>query len=192
MEHGAKLNLFLRGWWLKWEIMAVNTPPPSLNFCSSSSKAKAEARWIRSCINAHTLQIPCSQQITLTICTLNKLAHTLISGRWCLLAFHPSSWAVERLNNLYRNISCFLFRFLSRNILQVFKKWFKIPQWYSQVAQGVWSHRGRKFDHLLPTLMLICGVLGRKSVAYLGYLCCRAEEWFARGWYLIKSRSYGR
>jgi hypothetical protein len=32
----------------------------------------------------------------------------------------------------------------------------------------------------------------RKSVAYLGYLCCRAEEWFARGWYLNKSRCYGR
>ena len=39
----------------------------------------------------------------------------------------------------------------------------------------------KKFDHLLPTLRLICGVLGRRRVAYLGYLCCRAEEWFARG-----------
>ena len=114
----------------------VRQHPPCLNFCSSSSKAKAEARWIRSCINAHTLQIPCSQQITLTICTLNKLAHTLVSGIWCLFAFHPS-WAVGRSNNLHRNISCFLFRFLSRNILQIFKKCFKIPQWYSQVAQGV-------------------------------------------------------
>ena len=40
--------------------------PPSLNFCSSSSKAKLEARWIRSCINAHTLQKPYAQHITLT------------------------------------------------------------------------------------------------------------------------------
>ena len=47
-----------------------------------------------------------------------------------------------------------------------------------------------QFDHLLPTLRLICGVLGSESVAYLGYLCCRAEEWFARGWYSIKPRSY--
>ena len=39
----------------------------------------------------------------------------------------------------------------------------------------------RNFNHLLPTLRLICGVLGRRSVAYLGYLCCQAEEWFARG-----------
>ena len=39
----------------------------------------------------------------------------------------------------------------------------------------------RQFDHLLPTLRLICGVLGRESVAYLGYLFCRAKEWFARG-----------
>ena len=41
-------------------------PPPSLNFCSSSSKAKAESQWIRSCINAHTLQKPYAQHITLT------------------------------------------------------------------------------------------------------------------------------
>ena len=48
------------------------------------------------------------------------------------------------------------------------------------------------FDHLLSTLRLICGVLGRKSVAYLGYLCCRAKEWFIRGMYSIKFWSYGR
>jgi len=28
-------------------------------------------------------------------------------------------------------------------------------------------------------------------MTYLDYLCCRAEEWFARGRYLIKFRSYG-
>ena len=48
------------------------------------------------------------------------------------------------------------------------------------------------FDHLHHTLRLISRVLGMKSVAYLGYLCCRDEEWFARGQYSIKSRSYGR
>ena len=32
--------------------------------------------------------------------------------------------------------------------------------------------------------------MGRKSVTYLDYLCCQAEEWFARGRYLIKFRSY--
>jgi len=41
-------------------------PPPSLNFCLSLSKAKAEARWIRSCINAHTLQKPYAQHNTVT------------------------------------------------------------------------------------------------------------------------------
>ena len=50
--------------------------PPSLNFCSSSSKAKAEARWIKSCINAQTLQKPYAQHITLPICTVNNMAHT--------------------------------------------------------------------------------------------------------------------
>ena len=39
--------------------------PPSLNFCSSSTKAKAEVWWIRSCINAHTLQKPYVQHNTL-------------------------------------------------------------------------------------------------------------------------------
>ena len=41
-------------------------PPPSLNFFSSSSKAKVEARWIRSCINANTIQKPYAQHSTLT------------------------------------------------------------------------------------------------------------------------------
>ena len=70
--------------------------PPSLNFCSSSSKAKAEARWIRSCINAQTLQKPYAQHITLTICTLNKLAHTLVSGDGAYLHFIPR---LERLRD---------------------------------------------------------------------------------------------
>jgi hypothetical protein len=39
MEHDAKLYLFLRSWQKKCDLMAVNTPP-SLNSCSSSSKAK--------------------------------------------------------------------------------------------------------------------------------------------------------
>jgi len=50
--------------------------PPSLNFCSSSSKAQTEARWIRSCIVVHTLQVPCAQHITRPVCTMSKLAHT--------------------------------------------------------------------------------------------------------------------
>ena len=52
-------------------------------------------------------------------------------------------------------------------------------------------HQDQGLDHLLPNLRLISGVMGRKSMTYLVYLCCRAEEWFARGRYLIKFRSYG-
>ena len=59
------------------------------------------------------------------------------------------------------------------------------------IAQGVWSSPWSKLDQHLPILRLISGVLGRKSVTYLDYLCCRAEEWFARGTYLVKFRSYG-
>jgi hypothetical protein len=45
------------------------------------------------------------------------------------------------------------------------------------------------FDHLLPTSKAdMWSFMGRKSVAYLGYLCCQAEEWFARGWYPILFR----
>ena len=117
--------------------------PPSLNFCSSSSKAKAEARWVRSCIDAHTLQIPCSQQINLTMCTLNKLAHTLVSGRWCLFAFHPSSWAVERLNNIHRNISCLLFRFLSRSFCKFFKNGLRFPIGTLKSLKVYDPHHGR-------------------------------------------------
>ena len=69
----------------------------------------------------------CTTYYSNPICTLNKLAHTLVSGRWCLLAFHPSSWAVERLNNLHRNISCLLFRFLSRSFASFFKSGLKFP-----------------------------------------------------------------
>ena len=59
------------------------------------------------------------------------------------------------------------------------------------IAHGVWSSPWSKLDQHLPILRLISGVFGRKSVTYLDYLYCRAEEWFARGRYLIKFRSYG-
>ena len=59
------------------------------------------------------------------------------------------------------------------------------------IAQGVWSSPRSKLDQLLPNLRLISGVMGRKSVTYLDYLYCWAEEWFARGGYLIKFQSYG-
>ena len=52
-------------------------------------------------------------------------------------------------------------------------------------------HQGQKLDHLLPNLRLISRVMGRKSMTYLDYLCCRAEEFFTRARYLIKFRSYG-
>ena len=59
------------------------------------------------------------------------------------------------------------------------------------IAQSVWSSPWSKLDQFLPILRLIYGVIGRKSVTYPDYLCCQAEEWFARGKYLIKFRSYG-
>ena len=67
----------------------------------------------------------------------------------------------------------------------------KVPRRYSQSLKVYDPHQGRELDQLLPNLRLISGAMGRKSVTYLVYLCCRAEEWFARGRYLIKFRSYG-
>ena len=65
MEHDAKAQFIPEKLMVKmWNNGRQH--PPSLNFCSSSSKDKDEARWIRSCINAHMLHKPYAQLITLT------------------------------------------------------------------------------------------------------------------------------
>ena len=151
--------------------MTINTPP-SLNFCSFSSKAYTEARWIRSCINVCPLQVPCAQHITLSICMSSKLAHT-----YFLLLMGPISHFIPCLERLvdWTTFTGIFFRFPvqvhSRNICKFCTSMVKVPRRYSQ-AQGVWSSPWSKFDQLLPILRLISGVLGRKSVAYLDYLYC--------------------
>ena len=104
---------------------------------------------------------------------MSKLAHTLVSGRWCLFAFHPSSWAVERLNNLHRNIFCFMFRFLARSFGRFFKRSSCSPMVLSSRSRCMILTMVGQFDHLLPTLRLICGVLGRKSIPWLPVLPSR-------------------
>ena len=140
----CNVQLFLRSWRSKWEIMAVNTPPPSLNFCLSSSKAKAEARWIRSCINAQTLQKPYAQHITLTICTLNKLAHTLLSGDGAYTHFIP------RLGRL-RDWITFTRIFPAAcsgsylGVLHVFKNGLRFPVGVLKLLKVYDPHHGQEF-----------------------------------------------
>ena len=160
MECSVKLDLFLGSWQLECEIMAVNTPP-SLNFCSSSSKAQTEARWIRSCVNVHTLQVPCAQQLIPYVLSVSWLIPKVLEdGAYSFII--PRSWAVEGLNNLDRNVFYCLFRFLARSFARLFfQKRFRFPQWYSRVTQGVWSSHGVGVLTLFFLLLrLICGVHG--------------------------------
>ena len=61
--------------------------PPSLNFSSSSSKVKAEARWIKSCINAQTLQKPYAQHINLAHCWRSLAPRFVYRKRTVRVAF---------------------------------------------------------------------------------------------------------
>jgi hypothetical protein len=112
---------------------------------------------------------------------------------WGLSAFYPLPWAVERLNNFHRSFPASCSGSFLRFFCKFSKGWFKITQWCSQSRSrcivltmiGNW-----------PSSSCFQGwyveFIGRKSIAYLGYLCCRAKDWFTRDWYLIKSWSYGR
>ena len=64
-ETWCKTHFILEKLTIKMGNNGRQHPPPSLNFCPSSSKAKAEALWIKSCINAHTLRKPYAQHNTL-------------------------------------------------------------------------------------------------------------------------------
>jgi hypothetical protein len=124
---------------------------------------------------------------------MSKLAHTYGSGGWGVFVFIPWSWAVEGLNNLHRNVFCYLFKFLARSFSHNFSKEVQVPQWYSRVTQGVWSSRRvRVLTLFFPTSKadMWSSWVG-KSIAYLGYLYCWAEWWTTKDWNLAKFRSYG-
>ena len=55
------------------------------------------------------------------------------------LFFISRSWAVVGLNNLHRNVLCYLFRFPPRIFARIFSKEVQVSQWYSWVTQSVWS-----------------------------------------------------
>ena len=90
--------------------------------------------------------------------------------------FIPRSWAVVRLNNLHRNVPCYLFRFPARIFARIFQKRFRFPNGTLESLKvydpHLWSRYLTMF--FLP-LKLICGVMGRKMFAYLDYLYFSAE-----------------
>ena len=87
--------------------------------------------------------------------------------------FIPLSWAVVGLNNFHRNVPCYLFRFPAQIFIRVFQKRFRFPNGTLESLKVydplIWS---RNMTIFFLSLKLICGVLGRKMYAYLGYLYC--------------------
>ena len=130
--------------------MVINTPP-SLNFCSSSSKAQTKARWIRSCINVHTCRYLVHSillvQYVLWVSWL--IPKVLEDGAYSF--FIPRSWAVEGLNNLHRNVFCCLFRFLARSFVRFFKRSLGFPMVLSSLSRCIILTSGQSFDPLFPT-----------------------------------------
>jgi hypothetical protein len=192
MEHSAKLCLFPRSWRIQCVLMDVNTPP-SLDFCSFSSKATTLGlvdQELRRCSHsASTLSTtyysnPYVLEYVGSYIGFRSVGLTRISS------LVLGSWETEPTSLEYFMLTVQVLY----QILQVFKRGLRFS------PHLVLSNRTRCivltmvwiFYHLVPTLRLICGVMGRKSVEHLGYLYCRTEEWFAWGCYSIKSRSYGR
>jgi hypothetical protein len=70
----------------------------------------------------------------------------------------PLSWAVEGLNNLHRNISCCLFRFLTRNFASFFQKRFRIPKGTLESVKVYASLMVGVLTIFFLLLRLICGV----------------------------------
>ena len=65
--------------------------------------------------------------------------------------FIPRSWAVVGLNNLHRNVPCYLFSSQLGFLQEFFSKGVQVSQWFSRVSQDVWSsHMVEKYDHLFP------------------------------------------
>ena len=96
--------------------------------------------------------------------------------------FIPRSWAVVGLNNLHRNVLCYLFRFLAWIFARISQKRFRFPndtlESLNVYDPHLWS---RYMTMFFLSLKLICGVMGWKMFAYLGNLYCSAEGWSMLG-----------
>ena len=135
-EHDSMLNLFLRSWRSKWEIMAVNTPKLKLLLVLEQSRSwgsvdqelhqcsyLAETLYTTYYSNSYVLWIswfiPCFLEMGLT-----RISSLVLGG-----------WEIEPSPEYFLPPV----QFPISEFCKFFQKWFKIPRWYSQVAQGVWS-----------------------------------------------------
>ena len=77
------------------------------------------------------------------------------------LFFIPRSWAVVGLNNLHRNVPCYLFRFPARIFTNIFKKRFRFPNGTLKSLKVCDPHLWSKYlTMFFLSLKLICGVYG--------------------------------
>ena len=94
----------------------------------------------------------------------------------------PRSWAVVGLNNLHRNVPCYLFRFPARIFIRIFQKRFRFPNGTLESLKVYDPHLWSKYlTMFFLSLKLICGVMGWKMFAYLGNLYCSADWWSMLG-----------
>ena len=107
------------------------------------------------------------------------------------LFFIPRSWAVVGLNNLHRNVPCYLFRFPAWIFFCkiFFSKKVQISQRYSRVAQSVWSSpMFEKSDHLLPISKADMWSLWVGRYLHTCIAQLKSDPW--RGQYLAKFSSH--
>ena len=77
------------------------------------------------------------------------------------LFFIPWSWVVVGLNNLHRNVPCYLFRFLARIFIRIFQKRFRFPNGTLESLKVYDPHLGSRYlTMFFLSLKLICGVYG--------------------------------
>ena len=108
--------------------------------------------------------------------------------------FIPRSWAVVGLNNLHRNVPCYLFRFPAQIFLQeFFSKEVQISRWYSRIAQSVWSSPMVEIsDRVLPISKADMWSLWVGRCMHTLVTCiARPKSDPCQGRYLAKFRSHG-
>ena len=75
--------------------------------------------------------------------------------------FIPRSWAVVGLNNLHRNVPCYLFRFLARIFCKILQKRFRFPSGTLESLKVYDPHVWSEFLIIFFLLLrLIYGVYG--------------------------------
>ena len=107
--------------------------------------------------------------------------------------FIPRYWVVVGLNKFHQNVPCYLFRFPARIFWKNFSKEVQVSQWYSWVAQSVWSSPMVEIsDHVLPISKADMWSLWVGRCLHTLVTCIsqsKSDPWWGR--YLAKFRSHG-